>query len=578
MSGVGVVPFVSLLMTMAGEPWVPGAAPLVASSNDVAIALPDGVTGLELLDWDGDSRLELLLAAESGLTVAALGGDGSLSPLARVERGSARTLAWCLAPASGSARQELLTLREDGVLQRHAAGTATSEVARIAGLALPSGVFAFPFARDLDGDGDADLALPAAGGLSLWWVGPDGRAARGPLVRHRIDVGITLPTPEDDGPELEVAVSIPSFEVEDQNGDGRPDLVFESDDHLQFFWTGANGALPEQPTLEVDLAELKAKLKPASGSLLDPANLFKALASQVSADVRDFDGDGRADLLLRQGPKVSLFPGTPVGIDRAKAAQVLKVSGNLLDAFAFDDDRDGKDDLCLLQVADVSFGQLLLWVIVGGELEFDLFTYRQEATLRFGRTPSRRRRLSVELPALLGIADEFEDSEALERLGDEFARQPVGLDLDGDGARGDVAQLRRDGTIAVWRGRAALPEAREIALRELRRGLVSRFDAAASGKDSVKIGLLDLVEWVPTPGAALRASVAGRAPDLVLGDRDPSAERHDAAAADRQTNRVLIAADLDGDGKDELLLLDQEPVVLRRLDPARTEATPPAGG
>lgn len=547
---------------------LPGCAALVASlaAGDVSIALPDGLTGLELLDWEGDSRLELLLVADAGLTVAAIEDDGRLTPRARVERGAARTLAWCLAPVAGTSRQELLALREDGVLQRHAAGAAApAEVARITGLALPSGVFAFPFARDLDGDGDADLALPAAGGLSLWWVGADGKATRGPLVRHRIDVDLTLPAPEDDGPEVGVSLSIPSFEVVDQNGDGRPDLVFESDDHLQFFWTGANGALPEQPTLEVDLAELKAKLAPAGGSVLDPANLFKALASRVSADVRDFDGDRRADLLLRQGSKVSLFPGTPDGIDRAKAAQVLKVSGNLLDAFAFDDDRDGRDDLCLLQVADVSFGQLLLWVIVGGELEFDLFTYRQEATLRFGKSPAKRRRLRVELPALLGIADEFEDSKALERLGDEFARQPIGLDLDGDGQRGDVAQLRRDGTVAVWRGKAALPEASEVEVAQLRRGLVARYDAAAAGKDAVKIGLLDLVEWVPTPGAALRAAIASRAPDTFLATRDPSADRKDADAADRQTDRLLIAADLDGDGKDELLLLEVQPLMLWRL-------------
>ena len=536
------------------------------AAGDVTIALPDGLTGLELLDWDGDRHLELLLVEDAGLTVAAIEADGRLTPRARIERGVARTLAWCLAPVVGSRRQELLTLREDGVLQRHAAGAAApAEVARIAGLALPSGVFAFPFARDLDGDGDADLALPAGGGLSLWWVGTDGKATRGPLVRHRIDVGLTLPAPEDDGPEVGVSISIPSFKVEDQNGDRRPDLVFESDDHLQFFWTGANGALPEQPTLEVDLDELKAKLAPAGGSLLDPANLFKALASQVSADVRDFDGDRRADLLLRQGAKVSLFPGTSTGIDRAKAAQVLKVSGNLLDAFAFDDDQDGKDDLCLLQVADVSFGQLLLWVIVGGELEFDLFTYRQEATLRFGRSPAKRRRLKVELPALLGIADEFEDSQALERLGDEFARQPIGLDLDGDGKRGDVAQLRRDSTVAVWRGKAALPEAHEVEVTQLRRGLVARFDAAASGKETLKTALLDLVEWVPTPGAALRAAVASREPDVVLGAKDPSADRKDADAADRQTDRLLLAADLDGDGKDELLLLDQQPLALWRL-------------
>ncbi|MSR48025.1 MAG: VCBS repeat-containing protein [Planctomycetes bacterium] len=522
------------------------------------------IVGLELLDWDGDPRLELLIARELGLTIADVRDDGSLAVLAQVPRATSRTLAWCLAPARAvnGARQSLLTLRDDGALQRHSAGAEPIEAARIAGLSLPAGVFPFPFARDLDGDGDADFALPAAGGLKLWFVGADGKAKQGPLVRHRINVTLDLPEPEDGYPEIGAAISIPNFDVEDQNGDGHPDLVFESEEHLQFFWTAANGALPEAPTLDIDLGELKAKLAPASGGMLDPANLFKALAGQVSADVRDFDGDRHADLLLRQGSKVSLFPGTRDGIDRSKAVQVLKVSGNLLDAFAFDDDKDGKQDLCLLQVADVSIGQVLLWVIVGGTLEFDLFTYRQEATLRFGKSPAKRRRLQVKLPALLGIADEFEENQTLERLADEFARQPVGLDLDGDGARGDVAQLRPDGTIALFRGKPALPEAHDASLAALRQSLVARFDAAAKGEDTLKVGLLDLVEWVPTPGAALRTAIAGREPAATLATPDPSAQRTDATSTERHTDRLLIAADLDGDGKDDLLLLDQEPLTV----------------
>jgi len=531
----------------------------------VVVALGKDVVGLALLDWNGDGAQELLVAREDGVEIATLEADGSLAPMGKVERGAARTLAWCLEPpaANGAKARALLTLRDDGVVQRHAHGAAPFDVAKLAALALPSGVFPFPFARDLDGDGDADLALPAPGGLKLWFVGADGKATAGPMVRHRVETTLDVPEAGDDGPEVGVTLSIPGFEAKDQNGDGKPDLVFESEDHLTFFWTGAAGALPAAPTVDVDLGELRAKLKPSEGGILDPANLFKALASLVNAEVRDFDGDHHADLLLRQGSKVSLFAGTATGIDRAKAAQVLKVSGNLLDAFAFDDNGDGKEDLCLLQVADVSIGQVLLWVIVGGKLEFDLFTYHQEGSLRFSRSPSRRRRLIVDLPALLGLVDDFKETPAVVRLADEFARQPIGVDLDGDGQRGDVALLKRDGTIAIHRGAKALPEAYDPTYTALRRLLVQRFDAAAKGEEQYSIDLLDLVEWAPTPGSALRAAVAGKTPAAILAKPDPSADRPDKDKADQQTDRLLIAADLDGDGKDDLLLLDREPMELR---------------
>ena len=547
-------------LVVAAGAWISGMAAAQDAARGVPVELPRDTEGLALLDWDGDGRQELLVARPNDLMIATLARDGGLTTLHAIDRGSSRTLAWCVDESVRPAA--LLTVREDGLLQRHRAGQAPQEAARVAGIALPGGVYAFPFARDLDGDGDQDFALPAARGLELWFVGADGVAKRGPTVRQRVDQSMTLAAPEDDRPVVAASVAIPAFDVVDQNGDGRADLVFESDDRLQFFWTRPDGSLPEAPTVELDLDELKKKLDAGPRGVLDPANLFKAFSGSVSAEVRDLDGDAKADLLLRQGSKVSLYAGGPQGIDRAKAAQVLKVSGNLLLAFARDDNGDGKEDLCLLQVADVSIGQVLLWVIVGGNLEFDCFTYFQEATLRFSKSPSRRRRLVVELPALLGLQDELEESPVVKRLAGEFLRVPVGLDLDGDGVRGDVADLQRDGVIALHRGKAALSAAGDPTFATLRAELMARFDRVAAGKEVVKIELMELVDWVPTPGSALRATIAGKTATRLLGLPDPSAVASQNASRIPQTDRLLVTADLDGDKKDDLLLLDRDPLTL----------------
>ncbi len=538
------------------------AAPARDGFDVSSLAFSGEVLGLAPLDLDGDGKLELLIARKDALVVVPFAAGGEAAPLLTIPLGKSRTLAWCITPALPSEPRgdAILTLRDDGVVERTKAGVPPRELVRVPGVVLPTGVYSFPFARDLNGDGVQDLALPALAGLELHFIGADGVVRAGPVVRHRIDLSLDLPGFDDDAPSVAASINIPSFEVKDQNGDGRPDLAFQSEDHLQFFWSDSKGALPESPTLDVDLGELRAKLEPRGGSMLDTSNLLKGLSGQVNALVRDLDRDGCADLLLRQGSKVSLFAGTASGIDRAKAVQVLKVSGNLLTAFATDDNGDGKQDLCLVQVADVSIGEVLLWVIAGGSVKLDLYSYFQEETLRFSKSPSRRRRLVIDVPPILGIADELEGSPAIQRLVDEFARLPVALDLDGDGVRSDVADLRRDGTIALHRGVMPHPIIEE--LEASWRAGMERFDREADGKDAVTVDLLDLVDWVPTPGAALRHGIAGRTADVVLGTPDPNADKHPKVAGepDTGTDWVVIALDVDGDQKDDLLVYEPDPL------------------
>ncbi len=538
--------------------------------------LAQPIRGLTTLDRDGDGRLELLVARDDGLEIVALESvrlaspaGGATRPIDRLARGGSHSLAWCVAPqrdegghAGGRTHDAVWTVRDDGQVERWELGAAPVVVVEQAGTALPSGVCWFPFARDLDGDGRADLALPEPSGLRLWFAGPDGAPRMGPLVRHRIDAELELPSPEDVTPGAAATLSIPSFACRDMNGDGRPDLAFEAEDRLQFFWSDASGALPETPTFDVDLEGLRRKLKGEDGGLLDPSNLFKALKNQVSADVEDLDGDGLADLLLRQGSKVSLFAGTRGGIDRARAAQVLKTSGNLLAAFPADDDGDGRLDLCMLQAADVSIGELLLWVVVGGKLELDFFSYfQQDERLHFAKSPSRRRRLLVDVPAILGLGDELDKNDTFKRLGEELRRLPVALDLDGDGKRDDVAALARDGTIELFEGVA--PAELPTSAGSIWKSVVDRYDREAAGADSITIPLLGIVDWVPMPGGRLRDAIAGRVPSTRLGAPDPmAAPRATSGAATTggepppATQRMLVVADLDGDRREDVLLVE----------------------
>src|SRR5262249_27065443 len=98
----------------------------------------------------------------------------------------------------------------------------------------------------------------------------------------------------------------------------------------------------------------------------------------------------------------------------------------------------------------------------------------------------------------------------------------------------------------------------------------------SKGKDEVEIELLQVVDWLPLVGGKRRAALVGRTPSQILGTPDPAAiakpettdvpdrkkkdEKKDEPPA---TKRVLVVLDVDGDGRDDLLLVDAGPETAR---------------
>src|SRR5262249_49852379 len=231
------------LLGAAARLWLAGAlaqaTPALPQFTAKSLRLPGRVTGLATLDLDGDGKRELLVGGAHGLAVR--GFEEGAKESFRAAQGSARSLAWCVVEHPG-AKDELWLLDDEGSVKRvetGAEGIAAREVLKAGRLVLPSGVFSSPFARDLDGDGVSDLALPVPTGLKLWFGRPDSTFVMGASVRHRIEVDLGFPAPGQGHPDANVDVTVPSFEVADQNGDGHPDLAFESNDRMQFFWSDA---------------------------------------------------------------------------------------------------------------------------------------------------------------------------------------------------------------------------------------------------------------------------------------------------------------------------------------------------
>ena len=516
-------------------------------TGEPEMTLTGDVHGIALLTTTPGRERSLVVARPDALhRVHWWEGSASRGEL---PRGEARAMAWCVA-GDPAGQQRVYALDETGVLRSWDGRSDPREVLRARGVILPDGVFPMRFADDFDLDGEVDFALPSPDGFQLYFGVAGGAPRLGPAVRHEIDVDIGLDSVARSDPRFVQDLNIPAFRVEDQNGDGHPDLVFRDDDRVQFYWSGRDGKIPAEATFGLDLEEIRSQLPQRSRGIIDPGNLLTLLESQVTHLTRDFDGDGVADLLLRRGSKVSVYRGTAGQIDRSRATQVLRTAGNLLAAYALDDDGDGRDDLGLLLVSDISIGQILVWLVAGTSLSFDLFVYRQEDALRFSRKPTRVRRLTIDIPSLLSLSDEIGDH--IDDLATGLTRVPVAADLDGDGRRDDVVSLGDDAVI-----RFHLDADQRAEIVEFASGwydVVARFDDESDGREDVKVGLYDLVDWVPVPGRHLRRSIDGRDPAWMR-------ELPDAAEGDAM---ALFVVDLNGDGVDDVVAgWGEEKVTLR---------------
>lgn len=521
-----------------------GRGPLEERPPSMAWQIAAPVLGIDLFDLDGDGHQELLVARPDGLEFQSLREPHDV--LRFWPRGDARALAYCVPRGTGPA--PLFLLDEDGRLLRWKSGAAEpEELLRMAGALVPGGVYPLAMARDIDADGRVDLVLPGKQGL-LFYLGRDEGFEPGPVVNDLTEVELRIDTPESAEPRVKETVRVPSFLAEDQNGDGFMDLAFRAEDRVRFYWSRPDGSLPPDPTFELDLAAIRDAMPVRERGVLDVSNLFQALDRQVKEDLRDIDGDGDVDLMLREGSKVSVYAGGAAGIDRERATQVLKSSGNLLVAFLADDDGDGKEDLCMLRVQDVSLAEVLGWVVLGGALELELFSYFQEGPLRFARKPSARRSLSLAFPSLLSLVDDME--EPVQRWADNVRRLPLRFDRDGDGERDDLARVDATGKIHVYANVARSGAIRRSSEAALWASVLRRFDAMAAGADELDLNLVDAVEWLPYPGLDRAALLEGVAVSEVLAPRW-SGESGAAAIAD-STPR-LYAFDLDGDRSEELL-------------------------
>ncbi|MEY2747082.1 MAG: FG-GAP-like repeat [Planctomycetota bacterium] len=515
--------------------------------------LPFALADARVVELGGPAGMEVLVVGRQGevrsWNLPREGFAGGLRGEARLAQPTRSALA--LAQASGAvAAPDLYVLDDKGasrlpVLSDGTHGKDAKELSRRVRLSLRTGMPRFvPFAPDIDRDGLPELVAPRAGRLEIWKrpvstgdEAPDYQRLAAVRVvastSRRADAGLASDI-------LEASLRVPSLRLLDQNGDGKDDIWVEEGEQRAWHIVGADGRIPEDPTRKLDLSTFRDSS--SEGSTLAPGRVF-AGGQTASLQARDLDGDGVVDFVVAHRRKVWSFLGTRQGPQFEQPAAILKSAEDATLILLAQLDEDQRPDLLVLRVVVPGVGTLIRGLVGEWEVEMDAVAYANAGGGQFGKEPSQRATIVFRLPPILDVVRDPEKILTRFETAGQSVRQPIEGDWDGDG-RVDIAML--DGDVAngqthvdAWLG--AQGELKSESQDDER--LLKKLLFEESGRPW---DLDRAIEWLSNFGE-------GRVRDLT-GAREPSAT---IQLPDAATWRVAIAqgADLDGDGRDELLLV-----------------------
>jgi hypothetical protein len=504
------------------------------------------------IDLDGDRRAELVLVdAQGNVGIYALHGE-DVRQRATFALAEPDACLLACADVDGAPGAEVVVATRSGV---HAYGLGDDGFAPArtlterARLRLRTGrPLASSFARDLNGDGRADLVLPGVRDNEIWLRAstPELTFARALTVPSDADIE-HIANPLGLHSTLASRVRVPPLATVDLNGDGRLDLRVRTGTRLGYRLQGDGGAFGA--LREVDLALFQDTTPRATVTLGATA----ALSDTTKLESRDLDGDRIPDYVVAHRRKVWVFLAGPNGPQFETARDVKAVADDVTATALVDLDADARADLLLLRVQLPSAAQLALALV--GELDIDVHAvgYRNEGRAAgnlFAATPAWRRTVTLRVPPVLSLFERQEElAERLFAVVDKvrFAARGSFDALPGR----DLVRSSDDGAVLeLWQGSAGDDA-----------GMQARSDQALSevlfaGDDPV-FTLDRLFVLLDSYLARERAAtLPGSAPAATLATR----------ARDQFTLVDLFAGDLDGDGRDEVVAAYRHSAGARTFD------------
>jgi len=523
----------------------PTDAPKLAVST-MSIAADDVLHALR--DMDGDGDLDLLRMDAAGIALRRLDAAGEYSTEDEsLVAWPGPDVGWHLADCDGDGSTDLVLLVEGQKLVRH---RVTADGVFDEGQVileqpqghLPRGIRRVPCLRDVNGDGRLDAVLPGLGQY-LIHLGIDGGLNGEPVVvAFEADIEYSLGDRGRVDGRFGEAVIVPWFSLRDINGDDLLDLISETGDQVLFHL--AQPSLSTQPTWRLDLAALRDELEEV---VLDMDDLLRSVTQRVSWRLDDLDHTAPLDLIIQQGGSFRVYLGGASGDIERPPDLLLKSSGSVLHYTIRDVLGSPLPELQIIRGDVISLADVLRLLAVPGAIDFDVFTY-ENTEGSFARKPTKRTRITLEIPRLLAF---FERLEAMQDDLRERMQVPARrIDLDGDGSRNDVVDLV-DGELLLYRD--LVPTEFDSSLAEqlsdttldglVESYILSDLDRLGDGDVHI-IDLEDITELRLTPGWELRQLTVEQEPVLRL---------QTPFASDGEDLTILVH-DVNGDGRGDVVL------------------------
>ena len=321
---------------------------------------------------------------------------------------------------------------------------------------VPFSHFVTKLLRDIDGDGRPDLVVPRQRRYEIWFR-RDTRFVPAAFLAADHDVDVDPGGPELINP-LEFQVEVSELDFKDLNADRRTDIVVSKGQARLFYLQGQDG-FSQAPSYELDLKGFTAKeeggkKKPSSrsGPRMDMLRDGRARLHEV-----DIDGDGLLDYLVASGQVVRVYFGGADGADFSRPHLARRFSSELQGVGSFDIDGDGKLDLVALKFERPSIPRLIAAYFIPMSLDLEILGYLNQGGRSLSRRPDRKRILTVNLPAIRTVIEDFE--AVADRFLAAVASQDRyrAADIDGDGHR-DAAFVDDDDRLRIYFGRSGQPK------------------------------------------------------------------------------------------------------------------------
>ncbi|MDP3515770.1 MAG: VCBS repeat-containing protein [Pseudohongiella sp.] len=402
-------------------------APQAANYTPIPFTLHPDTSNLRVIDLDGDGLQDLLAIQEHKLSAYFQRSGAPAFDFAQPDTEltlPGQAAGWDLPDSSvavaGSRPLPALIALIDGqrVLQWQIENRAFSEpeelISNLGGF-LGKGAYPLNFYQDINNDGLPDLVVPGAGVMSLLIQNADGSFQPPLNVQSDVQQRVVLEADGELDREIGQSLVIPQISLRDVNSDGLPDLISNTEARLDVFLASrSNDYFPALPNYSIDREAIRERLGEFDLDQLDFANLTGVLALTHEELLEDMNGDGIDDFILREGGRVALHLGqTGTGqsstMNFEQPDQILRSSGNVLSIFLADENDDGRPDLWLWRVDQVSIGDLFLWLAVSGTINMEAFVYPNEGN-QFARRPARRITVAMRFPSVVRMIGSVQES------------------------------------------------------------------------------------------------------------------------------------------------------------------------